>query len=410
MRVRQGFITLGVAVALVAGACSSNQDDGASAEGGGDEDGATTTTEGDGSLIVIGGVGTLTGFAGVDEGVNARLERANAEGGVLGHPLEYLGMTDDAGAADANLAAVRELVQQEDVDAVVPVIPVVLEPQAAQFMLDEGVPYVGMGFGPAMCNNEAGFAFNGCNVPGLSEGERSELLQHLPSAIGEEDLDGQTVAVVASDASGGDAFLESVIGVAEDLGADVTVEISGVPARATNVQPYVDEIMGGDVDIAIVVTDFTSMLAIQGGLKAAGFEGELVNFAGFVPGTLETSQDLQAALEGSLIATVFPTPLDGSEFSDQMAADLEAAGIDATFGAIVGYLSTDLYIDLLEAADGDPSRVIEVGNDDFNFAQAPGGFDIAFPEAHSSSALCSGMVTVAGGAYELIEPFSCTDD
>ena len=108
---------------------------------------AAETTESDGTPIVIGGVGTLTGFAGVDDGVKARLERANADGGVAGHPIEYLGTTDDGGDAAKNDATVRELIQQKKVDAVVPVVPTNLQASTAQFMLDENIPYVGMGFG-----------------------------------------------------------------------------------------------------------------------------------------------------------------------------------------------------------------------------------------------------------------------
>lgn len=403
-------VGLVASLALVGAACSDDDDEATTTGSGDGESSETTdTTASDGSPIVVGGVGTLLGFSGVSEGAQARFDRANAEGGVNGHKIEFIGTTDDGGDPANNNTAVRELVQQKKVDAVLPLLPTNFQAPTAQFLAEQNIPYIGLGYGPAMCQIESGFPFNGCTAPNIAKGNSAALVQFLPAAVEQDDLEGIKIAVIGSVATGGDAYLKSVSSAVEDLGAEIVVSEPGVPAGATNVQPYVDAVLAGDADMVIIVTDFVAMLSIQGTLKANGYKGALVNFAGYIPGILETSADLQKGLEGSYIATVLPTPLDGSPASKELTADLEAADVNPTFGALVGWQSADLYLQLLDAAGGDASKVVEVGNDGFTFKQPEGGFNVSFPDGHTERAECSGLVTVKSGKYELVEPFTCKD-
>ena len=156
--------------------------------------------------------------------------------------------------------------------------------------------------------------------------------------MGKEDLTGVKVAVLSSDAPTGDAFRGAVSEALEKLGAEIVLSQGGVPAGATNVQTYVDAILSSGAELSVIVTDFVGMLSLQGTLKANGYTGAMVNFAGFIPGILESSKDLQGALEGSYIGTVIPTTFDGTPAGDQMKADFDAVGAAPTFGALLGLL------------------------------------------------------------------------
>ena len=404
-RKRQIVLIVAMCVALMASACSTKK---STTEAGSGSPGSTTeTTAGDGSTITVAGVGTAQGFDGIEDGVKARLKRENDAGGVLGHPIDFLGFTDDGGTSDANSAAIKELVQQKHVDAIMPLIPVNVAPQSAQFALDENVPMVGPGFGAIMCGNDATFSFNGCNVPGFSTASSNSLGQWFPAIVGKDSLDGVKVALVGSDAAGGDAFLKSIEGLVTDAGGEVVYSQGGVPAGATNVQTYVDGVTGADPDMVIIVTGLVEMLSLQTAIKGTGSKAALVNFSGYLPGILETQPALQNALDTSYIVTVFPSPIDGKSYSQQMDADLKAVGANASFGAIIGYSSADLYIAMLKNADGDPKKVIAATNAGFTYDPGDGGTSVTFPAAHTASATCSGLLKVNGAEYELIKPLTC---
>jgi len=397
-----GVAALVVAVALMGAACGSS-------EGGSGGGGSSNTTGATGTPVVLGGAGTLKGYEGIAEGAQARIDRANAEGGVQGHPIQFLGFKDDGGDPNKADTNVRQLVQQDNIDAAVPVIPFRILPQTAQFMEDSNVPWTAIGAAQIMCDTQGGFAFNGCNVPGLSKSNQDSFVQWYPKALGKENLDGVKFAVVGLDVPGGDAFRNAQADSLKKLGAEIVYNEGGIPFGATNVQTFVDAVMASNPDAVNMVTDLATVVAVQGGLKAAGFKGQLFNAAGYVPGVLESSPDTQKALEGSFIATSTPTPQDETEFSKQMVADFEAAGVKPTYGAIQGYLSVDIYLQLLENAGGDASKVIEDGNAGFTFDQPNGGFTLSFPEGHTQSAPCSGMVQVKGTEYVSIAQFACQD-
>lgn len=399
-------LTLLTSIALVA--CSSSNSGKATASPSASGSSASGSSAKPGAPIVIEGEGSLTGFSNGEDGVNARLKRVNDAGGVDGHKIVFKGIVDNGGSGDKSLSTIRQLVQRDKVDAIVPEYPTVLPLSAAAFLKQQNVPYVGLGYAPAMCNNAAGFAFNGCNVPGVAKGSQASLVQNLPKTVGATDnLDGKTIGVIGTSIAGGQAFVDEIAGLAKDQGAKVVFQQAQVPQGATNVQAFVDPLLAAKPDITFVVTDLVTASAIQGTMLANGYKGALVNSSAYLPGIIETVPALAKALDGSWITTVIPTPLDNSPASDQLVADFKATGGKITFGSLIAYEATDLYIGLLEKAGGDPKKVISVGSGGFTWTQASGGFTTSFPAARNVTSPCSGMVRLLAGKYSSVAAFSC---
>lgn len=108
-----------IAVVAFAGACSSSSSGGGNTPTGGGSSAPTLT----GSPINIGDVGTYSGFSSEasDQGLSAMtawVDYTNANGGINGHPVKLF-TKDDAGSATKALAAVKELVEQDHVIAIV---------------------------------------------------------------------------------------------------------------------------------------------------------------------------------------------------------------------------------------------------------------------------------------------------
>src|SRR5687767_11308589 len=189
MRVRRQVACLVAAVALFGAACGGDDDESSeTTAGSGDAttvaadtsapdttaEGATdapTTTAADGSPapsgdgpIKVGGIADVKSFTGMEEGAQARFERANAEGGVNGREIEFLGVVDDALQEANGLSAARAYVQNEHVDAVLPVASAGFTSGVSDFLAQNSVPYLGFGFMPGFCGSEWGYGVNGCLI------------------------------------------------------------------------------------------------------------------------------------------------------------------------------------------------------------------------------------------------------
>lgn len=98
--------------------------------------------------IKVGGIVSMTTSSGyskkdTDLGAKARFDRANAEGGVSGRTIDYLGAEDDGQDPAKNLAAARKLVQQDKVFAISPMSSVTFS--GADFLQKQKVPTFGWG-------------------------------------------------------------------------------------------------------------------------------------------------------------------------------------------------------------------------------------------------------------------------
>jgi branched-chain amino acid transport system substrate-binding protein len=115
MRRILAFVVTTVVVVSMAGIVS------AGAQGSGDERSGVTNTE-----IRVGGLASPVSVLNVPyvdgfEGVNAYFDQVNKAGGVFGKKLKLVAQLDDQGAPSGNIRAVRSLVEEKKVFAVLPI-------------------------------------------------------------------------------------------------------------------------------------------------------------------------------------------------------------------------------------------------------------------------------------------------
>ena len=123
--------------------------------------------------IKVGGIVSMTTASGyskkdTDLGAKARFDRANAEGGINGRTIDYLGAEDDGQDPAKNLAAARKLVQQDKVFAISPMSSVTFS--GADFLQKQKVPTFGWGTLPSFCGPTYIYGYGGCMVPMLIAG------------------------------------------------------------------------------------------------------------------------------------------------------------------------------------------------------------------------------------------------
>ncbi|MFE5302338.1 ABC transporter substrate-binding protein [Streptomyces sp. NPDC056632] len=195
--------TLAAAAAalLLATACNSASTGGTSAKPGA-ADGTVRGVTAD--TVKVGGIVSMTSASGyskkdTDLGAKARYDRANAEGGVNGRRIEYLGAEDDGQDPARNLAAARKLVQQDQVFAVAPMSSVTFA--GADFLDSQAVPTVGWGTLPSFCGPKHLYGFNGCLVPTPGGTLNQTWPEGLATILG--GAEGRSVALIAGDNDAG---------------------------------------------------------------------------------------------------------------------------------------------------------------------------------------------------------------
>ncbi|MFJ3856214.1 ABC transporter substrate-binding protein [Streptomyces sp. NPDC090085] len=402
------------ALALVS-ACNSASTNGASAGGPGGASGISRGVSAD--SIKVGGIVSMTSAGGyskkdTDLGARARYLRANAEGGVHGRRIDYLGAEDDGQDPAKNLAAARKLVQQDKVFAVSPMSSVTFS--GADFLEQEKVPTFGWGTLPSFCGPRHIYGFNGCLVP--SPG--GTLNQTWPEGIAQVlgGASGRSVAIIANDSDAGKFGIRTFQQGFASAGFRVAYAKASVPATAvpSDWSAYVKEILAADggkaPDAVISVMQTPGNIGLFTALKRSGYQGLLSDPTDYDPGLLAKDATRQA-LDGVYVLLQFQPFESADPKMAQFKADIKAASggqeVPLSMHMLTGYMSADLFLSIAHEAGKD--LTVE------SFQAAAQGFsdtgtlvgDRALPKGQKDSFGCGALVRLTNGAYEVAVPFSC---
>ncbi|MFD0369145.1 ABC transporter substrate-binding protein [Streptomyces sp. NPDC127114] len=408
--------TLAAAAAalFLATACNSASTGGTSAKpgiSGGTVRGVTADT------VKVGGIVSMTSASGyskkdTDLGARARYDRANAEGGINGRRIEYLGAEDDGQDPARNLAAARRLVQQEKVFAVAPMSSVTFA--GADFLDSQAVPTVGWGTLPSFCGPKHIYGFNGCLVPTPGGTLNQTWPEGLATVLG--GAKGRSVALIAGDNDAGKFGIRTFTQGFKAAGFDLAYAKASVPAGSvpSDWSAYTKEILrsgpGGKAPVAVVsVMQTPYNIGLFTALKRAGYQGVLSDPTDYDPGLLAKDATRQA-LDGVLVLLQFQPFEADSPAMRQFKADIrKAAGkeVPLNMHMLTGYMSADLF--LAVAAKAGKDLTVE------SFQKAANGFsdtgtlvgDRAEPKGQKESFGCGALVRLTGGRYEVAVPFRC---
>jgi ABC-type branched-subunit amino acid transport system substrate-binding protein len=413
--------------AIAAAACGDDDDEGGTAATTTGGSGTETTAGGDGGgcddskeTLKIGGVAQVANFSGIEEGAKARIEKAN-ETCVQGHKLEWVGMRDDASDSQKNIDALRDLVENEGVFAVIATSANLTTP-STNYLAEKKVPYFGWGFMPGFCGADSwGYGFNGClsgfaldklGAIDLTGAKLNGSLTEPNAELVGKAADEYTLVVLNSgDEAGalGDAQYSALWG-SDQMLANESVPVQGV----TDFTQYVNLIKEKNPDVVVVSVDFATAIKLKAAIIQSGYKGKVVDYVTYIPGLLDASKETAAALEGGYSNSQFPASEDGGQATKDIAAALEAIG-EAPFvtqGASIGWWSTDVMIQMLEDIDGDitPDNFRTLAESGWEYEQVEGGIGpISYPEGHTNPAPCAGLVKVEGGKYVSAVEFTCYD-
>ncbi|MER5707126.1 ABC transporter substrate-binding protein [Streptomyces sp. NPDC002122] len=409
--------TLAAAAAalLLATACNSASTGGTPDEPGspgGSARGVTADT------IKVGGIVSMTTASGyskkdTDLGAKARYDRANAEGGINGRRIDYLGAEDDGQDPARNLAAARKLVQQDKVFAVSPMSSVTFA--GADFLDGQKVPTVGWGTLPSFCGPKHLYGFNGCLVPTPGGTLNQTWPEGLATVLG--GARGKSVALIAGDNDAGKFGIRTFTQGFKAAGFELAYAKAAVPATSlpSDWSAYTKEILrsgpGGrapDAVVSVMQTPYN--IGLFTALKRSGYKGVISDPTDYDPGLLAKDATRQA-LDGVHVLLQFQPFESDSPAMTRFKADIKkAAGgkdVPLNMHMMTGYMSADLFLSI--AAKAGKDLTVE------SFQQAAAGFsdtgtlvgDRAEPKGQKESFGCGALVRLKNGRYEVAVPFKC---
>ncbi|UQX03885.1 ABC transporter substrate-binding protein [Streptomyces sp. RerS4] len=367
--------------------------------------------------VKVGGIVSMTSSSGyskkdTDLGAKARYLRANAEGGIHGRKIDYIGAEDDGQDPGKNLAAARKLVQQDKVFAVAPMSSVTFT--GADFLEQEKVPTFGWGTLPSFCGPKYIYGFNGCLVPSPGGTINQTWPEGIAKILG--GAQGKSVAIVANDSDAGKFGIRTFQQGFASAGFKVAYAKASVPATAVpnDWSAYVKEILGSDEgqapDAIVSVMQTPNNIGLFTALKRGGYKGVLSDPTDYDPGLLAKDATRQA-LDGVHVLLQFEPFESTSPKMAQFKADIKAASggqdLPLNMHMLTGYMSADLFLAIAQKAGKDLTLT--------HFQNAAQSFsdtgtlvgDRAEPKGQKDSFGCGALVQLKNGAYEVSVPFTC---
>lgn len=400
-------LALVVAAASVAGAQSTTTTptttpttSTTAAAGGGAVRGVTPTT------VKVGGIGQSFLYGGASIGAKARFQRANDSGGVNGRTIDYVGLSDDSGDGAAGTTDAQQLVEQNRVLAVVPVVTPDLA--ASTYLVKQRVPYFGWALSSNFCGNRYGFGFSGCPVP---ENATSNAWPLLISKVFQNGSTNRAVAIVAEDTPSGRYEVATLSAAAKSVKFRVAYAKTSLATPATPdydavAKAVVTSNRGTIPDAVFVVGGPSNVYGMQQALSANGFLGLFTN-------RIEYAPDLVAPAASTVVFTqTAPTESASTNSAMQQLVDdvhKIAPNQPIDQGVIAGYWSADLFLAALQKAGKNvtAARLVKAANTKFTYEVPNTVGPTTFPAAHAVPTPCGALVTSDGTAYSVKAPYSC---
>ncbi|MFZ3493534.1 ABC transporter substrate-binding protein [Streptomyces sp. 5.8] len=367
--------------------------------------------------VKVGGIVSMTSASGyskkaTDLGAKARYMRANAEGGINGLKIDYIGAEDDGQDPAKNLAAARKLVQQDKVFAIAPMSSVTFT--GADFLEQEKVPTFGWGTLPSFCGPKYIYGFNGCLVPTPG----GTINQTWPEGIGQilGGAAGKSVAIIANDSDAGKFGVRTFQQGFTSAGFKVSYAKASVPGTAvpSDWSAYVKEILesndGKAPDAVVSVMQTPNNIGLFTSLKRSGYKGLLSDPTDYDPGLLAKDATKQA-LDGVHVLLQFEPFESTNPKMAQFKADIKAAsgGLDVPLNMhmMTGYMSADLFVSIAQkAGKGLTVESFQAAAQGFSDTDTLVG-NRAEPKGQKDSFGCGALVQLRNGAYEVSVPFKC---
>ena len=309
------------------------------------EDGVTADTITFGQAAVLEGPASALGL-GMQQGLNAAFDEINAKGGVHGRKLKLISVNDGY-EPDRAIAATKKLIEEDKVFALIGPVGTPTSAAAQPIATAAKVPFMGAFTGAGFLRNPK--LENVINVRASYDAETEAWVKHLT-----EDLKISKIAIFYQDDAFGRAGLSGFKKAMDkrkmEIAAEATYERNTVAVKSGLLT-----LKRAEPEAVVIVGAYKPVAEFIKLSRKTGFNPVFVNIS-FV-GANALAKELGADGKGVIVSQVVPFLGDASlkVVADYQAA-IKAAGGEAEFVSLEGYLVGRLAIAALEKAGKDVTR------------------------------------------------------
>ncbi len=310
-------------------------------------------------------------------GIQAAFHEINQQGGVHGRRLELLSL-DDRYEPEAAIANTLQLIEQEQVFALIGAVGTPTSRSAVPIAATAGVPYLAPFTGAAFLR-EAAWG-NIINLRASYNQETEEMIQRLTSDLGLE-----RIAIVYQDDSFGRAGYQGARQALHRRGME-PVATGQYPRNTTYIKKALLDVRQGDPEAVVLVGAYEPLAELIAWARHMGMDPVFINIS-FV-GSNALARDLQIKdARGGLgvyVTQVVPFPTDdGIPVTIAYRQALESyvsADIAPGFVSLEGYLAGRLAIAALERCGREASRSCLLKGLNQTSALSLDGFELEFSD------------------------------
>jgi len=366
-----------------------------------------TTTGVTATEIHVGAVLYKAFYADGVTGFEARIKKENDAGGVNGRKIVVDAALDDGQVSDQDITAVKTLVQQDNVFAVVPVFTAAFS--GATYLNANKVPFFGWSVQPIWCNLNWGFGFwgNDCDpqsVPTTGDFPQSERL-----LFSDQTIAGKAIAIVAEDNDSARVQANSLNAIWTKDGAkvvDLDSTIPTPPAVVGDYTPFANKIMSSNAgqppDLVTIVGSVSDTLLLYKKLVQLGFKGIVQDYDLYDPHFAATTKGLVTNVQVEPYEAASSVPAVQTMITDLKAFD---PNISLGQAAAAGYWTADFFIQALKKVGPDLSReaLYNAINGGFTYDyNGGGGQPVQWPLGHSRIQVGTGYVQANGTGFTVL--------
>jgi branched-chain amino acid transport system substrate-binding protein len=309
-------------------------------------------------------------------GIEAYFKSVNAQGGVNGRQLKLVSR-DDGYEPDKAKAAVKQLIEQDQVFALLGSVGTPTGLAAVPILTEAKVPLVGMFTGAEALRDPFNrYVFH---LRGSYYNETERIVQHLTS------LGLKKIAVFYQNDAYGKAGLEGVQRALarRDL---KPVALGTVERNTVDVAKSLEVLLAAQPEAIVQISAYKSSAAFIKQARAKGFGGQFFNVS-FV-GSKALADELGDSGAGVVISQVVPFPYGASipivrEYQQLMA---EAGNKDYDFSSMEGFLTAKVFVEGLRRAGRSPTREGLIAGIESIRDWEMGGFTVGYgPRDHVGS-------------------------
>jgi branched-chain amino acid transport system substrate-binding protein len=311
------------------------------------EDGVTPDSVVFGQAAVFEGPAAALG-RGMRTGITAAFEEANKGGGVNGRKLKLIGV-DDGYEPDKSIAAVKKLIDEDKVFALVGPVGTPTANAAQPVAQAAKVPYIGPFTGAGFLRDPK--RDNVVNVRASYGAETEAWVKHLT-----EDLQIKKIAIFYQDDTFGRAGLDGVKAALQKRGMELAAEAT-FERNTVAVKSALLTLKRAEPEAVAMVGPYKPCAEFIKLARKVDFNPVFINIS-FV-GATALAKELGPDGKGVIVSQVVPFPWDASL---KVVADYQAAikavdtAAEPEFVSLEGYLVGRLTIAALAKAGAEPTR------------------------------------------------------